>query len=133
MTNKCKICGKQFEARQKNFTICSPECRKINAVQLKKAHYIANKERIRQRNIENRHKKAVGFPCKFCGEEVRPFFDNRMHRYHWHEECLIDKCIEAIKNGEPFGKKSKILSFACNKGYTKADILEIMEEKGETV
>jgi predicted nucleic acid-binding Zn ribbon protein len=132
MTKKCKICGKQFEAKQKNYTICSSECREVNKKQLRKAHYTKNKEAMYQYNKTMRYKKAVGFPCKFCGKEVKPFIDNRMHRYHWHEKCLINKCIEAIKNGEPFGSgKSKILDFARNKGYTKAEIVEIMKKGGE--
>lgn len=133
MTKKCKICGKEFEARQRNYTLCSPECRKENNRRLSRSlDPEINRLRVKQYN-ERLKRKLKGFPCKFCGEEVKPFFDNRMHRYHWHEECLIDKCIEAIKNGEPFGDKSKILKFASNKGYTKADVIEIMKERGETV
>lgn len=133
MTKICKVCGKLFEAQQSTYTMCSAECRRKDILKRSKIYYDANKHEISKKNKKKRKQTTTGFSCKFCGEEVKPFFDNRMHRYHWHEECLIDKCIEAIKNGEPFGDKSKILKFASNKGYTKADVIEIMKERGETV
>lgn len=133
MTKKCKICGKEFEAKQKNYTICSPECRRENSRRLYHALDDVTKKLKAQQDKERYRRKVKGFPCKFCGEEVKPFIDNRLHRHHYHEECLIDKCIEAIKNGEPFTHNTKIAKFALNKGYTKAEILEIMKERGETV
>lgn len=133
MIKNCKICGKQFEAKQKNYTLCSPECRKENSRRRYHSLDAETKKMLAQQYKEWYRRKIKGFPCKFCGEEVKPFIDNRLHRHHWHEECLINKCIEAIKNGETFSKKSKILRFASNKGFTKADILEIAKERGETV
>lgn len=126
---KCKICGKEFEARQKNHTICSPECRQKNNLANGILYRARNRQEMNRKLRRKRREKAVGFPCKFCGKEVKPFFDadDRPHRYHWHEECLINECIRAIKNGEK--TYGGVLKFASNKGFNKSEILEIMEEQ----
>lgn len=132
LIKKCKICGKPFEVRHSTHTLCSPECRKKSASINYKSFYERNKIRVNGKNVKKYREKVVGFSCKFCGEEVKPFvINNRLRRRRWHEECLINKCIEAIKNGEPFNSNSKILGFANNKGYTKSEILEIMKERNE--
>lgn len=129
MTNKCKICGKLFDAQQKNHTICSPECRRENRRRLYHALDDVTKKLKAQHDKERYRRKVKGFPCKFCGKEVKPIVTDRLHRYRWHEDCLIAECIKDIKNGDAF-TKTKITKFASNKGYTKAEIIEIAKERG---
>lgn len=48
MINKCKICGKEFEAKQRNYNICSVECREINQRDSKKAFRENNPDKVKQ-------------------------------------------------------------------------------------
>ena len=134
MTVKCKICGKEFEAQQKNHNLCSPECRKISHDACRRAWWENNREEQRRKAREYCRKKAKPVYCKFCGKPVEahvtPVGQHRRNRYH--SECLIDAAIEAILRGEKFNnKRSKnVLAYAVNKGYSKRELLEIMEERG---
>ena len=130
MTKKCKICGKEFEATNPRYVICSPECRKENSRRVYHALDAETKKLKTQQSKERYRRKVKGFPCKFCGKEVKPIVTDRFHRYRWHEDCLIAECMKAIKNGEPFTDATKIAKFALNKGYTKADIIEFAKERG---
>ena len=127
---KCKICGKLFDARQKNHTICSPECRKINRTISNKTYrqdpVIRHKENLRQKEWHRKHAKII--PCRFCGEPVEAEFNGfLMIRKTYHEDCMLKKAYEAIRNGEK--TYGGVLRFAANKGFTKSEILEIMEEQ----
>ena len=129
LTQKCKVCGREFETRQSNYTLCSEECRKANRKSLQRhwwAEDIKEKRRITDRNRRWRNAKSV--PCKICGENVSPRFENdRMCRKHYHEECIIREAIKAYKNGEKFDGSSKILVIASNQGIGKKDLKEIVE------
>ena len=48
MINKCKICGKEFEAKQRNHNICSAECREINQRDSKKTFRENNPDKVKQ-------------------------------------------------------------------------------------
>lgn len=133
---KCKICGREFETRQSNYTLCSEECRKENRRKYGHDRWqceeLKEKNRIALRN--KRWKKAKVVPCQICGENVPPMFtDDRMHRKHYHEDCIIREAIKAYKNGEKFDKSSKILTLAQNQGITKRDLLEVMSEDENNV
>ena len=133
MINKCKICGKEFEAKQRNHNLCSDECRKISIAEHRKACLECHGEEQRRRSREHQRKKAKPVYCKICGKEVEPHITPMGYRsrYHYHRECLINEAIAAIVRGEKFKKGEKnILAVAANKGYQKSDLLEIMAERG---
>ena len=133
MIVKCKICGKEFEAQQKNHNICSDECRKINHYNSYKIWYECNREEQRRRSRECQRKKAKPVYCKICGKEVEAHYTatGKRARYRYHRDCLVNEAIAAIVRGEKFNKGDKnILRVAANKGYQKSDLLEIMAERG---
>lgn len=123
ITKKCDLCGKLFEANWSTYRYCSDECRK-------KADKISQRKAYEKAKIKAR-KNPKTVLCRFCHNPVVPYFaGDRMCRKHYHEECLIEKGIEAIKRGEKI-KNSEILRIVSNKGISKAELLEIMRERGE--
>ena len=84
---KCKICGKKFEARTANATMCSAECRRINhnrlTVEAQRRRRKAQKERIvagleeppkPRKKPKKRWVKPIYklHKCERCGKEFRP-------------------------------------------------------------
>ncbi len=133
MINKCKICGKEFEAQQRNHNLCSDKCRKISLAERRKAYLECHGEEQRIRNRERQRKNAKPIYCKICGEVVEPHYTatGKRARYQYHRDCIVNEAIAAILRGEKFNKHERnILSVAANKGYQKADLLEIMAERG---
>lgn len=83
----CKICGKEFQARTANATLCSAECRKINHNRMcsdaQKRRRKAKKERIAagleeppkpqkkraRRWVKPNYKPRI---CEVCGKEYHP-------------------------------------------------------------
>lgn len=133
MINKCKICGKEFEAQQRNWKCCSDECRKINQLSNDRQWYELNKDKSREysRRYTNNHTKPTF--CKICGKEVEAHYTatGKRARYQYHRDCLVNEAIAAIVRGEKFNKNDKnILMVASNKGFQKSDLLEIMAERG---
>lgn len=132
MINKCKICGKEFEAQQRNHNLCSDECRKISLVEHRKAYLECHGEEQRIRNRERQRQKSKPIYCKICGKEVEPHYTpmGKRARYRYHRDCLINEAIAAIVRGEKYNGEKNILAVASNKGFQKSDLLEIMAERG---
>ena len=104
---QCIVCGKEFYARQSNYTLCSDERRKKRAYELNKK-YMSDPvihERHRLQSIESYRRRAKIIPCKICGEPV-PASDSggRMSRKHYHEDCVVREALQAISEG---GKSTK--------------------------
>ena len=76
MFNICKVCGKEFEAKQSNYTLCSDVCRKINVSNLR--HKYDEKNRLRlienSRRYYKLYHKYKRNPCSICGQ---PLADSR--------------------------------------------------------
>lgn len=135
MIVKCKICGKEFEAKQRNHNICSSECRQINRHKNNQNFAERNPEKRKEysRRQNDKRRKANPTFCKICGKVVEPHISPMGYhsRYHYHRDCLVNEAIAAILRGEKFNNSEKnILAVAKNKGYTKAELLEIMKERG---
>lgn len=129
MKKTCVVCGNEFEAAQSNYIICSNECR-----QKRKSEYCEKYGQKYHKNYTYAEKYArvhsKNVACRFCGENILPeYINGRFHRYHYHQECLINKGIKAMQNGEKFGK-SNILKIVSNKGFTKQELIDIANERG---
>lgn len=125
MTKICNLCGKTFETQCKNNKYCSDACRN----EMKKVY----RKRDLNKRIEKRHENPKIVNCKFCNKPVEPHFTekgNRMCRKHYHDECVIDECIKAIKRGDKYDNNG-ICGFAKSKGFLKSEIIKIMKERGE--
>lgn len=84
MIKICKICGKEFNAKQPNYIICSDSCRKIYHRETVK---IYNHKRYKPRTIY----------CKICGKPIARYDLHSWRRYH--EECVAQMAVEDLKNG----------------------------------
>ena len=123
---KCVVCGKEFEARQSNYSLCSDECRKIR----KRSHTIkrmndpVRHEQYLKKYKEKRAMKNV--PCRICGENV-PSIDNgnRMNRKFYHDDCIANEALKAISEGK--NCEDKRIRRAYNRGYTIKELKECGE------
>ena len=104
---QCIVCGKEFYARQSNYTLCSDECKKKRVAELNKK-YMSDPtlyERHRIQTRERFRKNAKIIQCKICGEPVPPSDSGgRLSRKHYHEKCVIKEALQAISEG---GKTTK--------------------------
>lgn len=92
VTNTCKICGKEFETKQSNYTLCSDACRKVNERNLKQKSDAKHKaKRIAySHRYDALHRKYKHNPCAICGQ---PLPDSRA------KYCL-GCLLEEYKNGK---------------------------------
>ena len=137
--NKCIICGKEFYARQSNYTLCSDECRKKRVAELNNKYMSdpAIHERKLKQGRERRRKNAKIILCKICGEPVMPVdIGGRLSRKHYHEECVIKEALQAIAEG---GKSTRNKSTGNNGdsrilrahnvfGYSVGELKELLME-----
>ena len=104
---QCIVCGKEFYARQSNYTLCSGECKKKRVAELNKK-YMSDPvlhERHRLQSRDSYRKRAKISQCKICGEPVAATeCGGRLSRKHYHEECVIKEALQAISEG---GKTTK--------------------------
>lgn len=130
MINKCKICGKEFNARQSNYNLCSDECRKINKKEYKKRQWweikadpYQHERHKQQRKKYNKAKREANpKPFKRC---VQCGCDTGSYYMKYCLECLFDNYFKS-PNTTNFCRLS-------NRGYNKAEILEEAEIRGVTV
>lgn len=123
MINKCKICGKEFNAHQSNYTLCSDECRKENRRRvwqkikadpyLHKQHKIqANKYKIAKRKANPKQHKR----CIQCGCDTGSYYAK------YCLDCLLDNYLKS-PNGVNYSRLN-------NRGYDKAEIMFELELRG---
>lgn len=130
MIKTCKICGKEFNARQRNYKYCSDECRNVVIQNQKKIYYKRWYDKgLEQRKQWNR-KHAPAIYCKICGKEVPKLYESseRVVYRRYHDECIVDTAITAIKNGERLAR-SQTLRRAYNHGYTIHELKRIARER----
>lgn len=112
----CKICGKEFEGRTANATMCSAECRRINnnrrCVESQRKRRQLKKERIAagleegpkpRKKPEKRWTKPVYKKrnCQRCGQLFQP--EHPKHKY------CSDRCRNP-KRAVPVEEKEKPMS-----------------------
>lgn len=124
---QCKICGETFIAPHWNNTLCSDECRKIS----RKNNYAkwcdGHKERIKE--YTQRKRKSGCFKCRICNKGI---YEGKRN---YHEECVVNKAIEGIMNGQQRNSKKykeNIDVFrACNSfQYSMLELKKIMKKRG---
>lgn len=128
MINTCKVCGKQFTARQRNHTVCSPECRRINTLQ-NKSRYIKT-EKVKKYSMELHRKRRREYRrnnpycCKICGLAIDQPFQNRQTM---HDECILSEAAEY------YSKNQKLNYMHYNRlysrGYCIEDILDVLNDR----
>jgi endogenous inhibitor of DNA gyrase (YacG/DUF329 family) len=131
MIVKCRICGKEIEAKQRNHNICSDECRKINIKQRQNEWYECHK--LEQREKARNRSTPREVKCKICGERVMPHLTatGKMFPNHYHEECIMLSAYQEIEQGKKITKQvNGMLKTAINHGYTKTDLIAFAKEKG---
>lgn len=67
----CKICGKQFQAINRNYCMCSPECRKISERESRKQtlrrYYATDLGKEKILRYYRKHRVLVDKMCACCG------------------------------------------------------------------
>lgn len=127
MINKCVICGKEFEAKQSNYIICSNECRtaRIKQYRQKQIDEIRSSPELRadyirrSREYYKAHKPARY--CKICGGVIT---DKGKHA---HPKCVFQAAVEAISEGYYPGD-SRIVRATVTWGYSIKEIKQYMKE-----
>ena len=128
MINTCKVCGKQFTARQRNHTVCSDECRKINTRKNVNQYHKtdAYKEKMNQLNHKSRieYRRNNPYCCKLCGLSIDQPFRNRQTM---HDECILSEAAEY------YSKNQKLNYMHYNRlysrGYCIEDILDVLNDR----
>lgn len=117
MINTCKICGKKFTARQSNYIICSPECRKVNMQQHSKNYYDEPaKVHIYNKRYYQKHRSLKLRSCLLCGS----ILPDARQKY----------CIDCILNMFLYGNRTKAVHILSCRGYDVPMIQDLIEEKG---
>lgn len=73
ITKKCSICGKEFNAKQRNYSLCSDECREINRNRKREKYIAKNYNNIVVQSkayYDEHYKKHYNGKCIGCGKEV---------------------------------------------------------------
>lgn len=126
----CAVCGKEFEAANYRYCLCSDECRRVrDRIQRATPEYRArHNERNRSEYRKKRRENFKVIPCKICGKPIEPEFrDDHMCRKYYHESCVLSEALQAVSEGA--GTDDKRIRRAKNRfGYT---LKELREEMGE--
>lgn len=123
MYNKvCKICGKEFQAVNKNYCLCSPECRKISERESHKdalrKYYATTLGKERSKRYYKEHRTLVNKQCACCGTKL----DDGRQSY-----CL--NCLLKDYRDNPSVISRKRL---YSRGFDKAMIEEEIKERTVT-
>ena len=122
--NKCVICGKEFVPyrtygeRQKT---CSVECRKVYVRRYQRE--ISRTDEYKKHSADLLRKRRNGSViCRICGKPIyRTFFPGEGSPW-MHYECVINDCINTVKEGKPLTHKQ--LLRLDSRGYSKTEFME---------
>ena len=126
MINKCKICGKEFNARQSNHTLCSDECRKENRKRvwqkIKADPYLHKQHKIRANKYNIAKRKANPKPHKRC---IQCGGDTGSYYAKYCLDCLLDNYFKS-PNGVNYSRLN-------NRGFDRGLIEEEAEIRGAAI
>jgi endogenous inhibitor of DNA gyrase (YacG/DUF329 family) len=118
---KCPVCGKQFLARQKNYKLCSPECKKIRVKEQNSSEkYKATAQRYKQTKIYRERykqnleaKRKIKF-CEICGARL--------------PNANQDFCLDCILDGYQNGSERMKHILVC-RGYDSEMIADEIKQR----
>lgn len=69
--------------------------------------------------------------CRICGKPVAPCYlpNKRLSSKRYHEDCIINSAIQSIAAGTKTMKTDPALKRAVSHGFTRTELLKIMEER----
>lgn len=69
--------------------------------------------------------------CRICGKPVAPCYlpNKRLSSKRYHEDCIINSAIQSIAAGTKTMKTGPALKRAVSHGFTRTELLKIMEER----
>lgn len=98
MKNVCKICGRTFDAYNRQNVLCSAECKRINNREHQRRWAAENHEHRIEANRNKPSYKARLKPhyCTICGKLME-----RTEYFHKvrHDECVLRSIVEWINAG----------------------------------
>lgn len=115
---KCRVCGKEFKAKQSNYVVCSSECRENNRKKVALRYYKNNEAKLKScakdyyKNIKHLKIKHVKKHCLICNKELN----------HGNQtfclECLI------IGDASPnFEYRQMCKHLLWNRGFSSDEII----------
>lgn len=114
--NKCKVCGKEFSAKQRNYVTCSNECRNKN-IENNRNNYERNnhsliifQKRNYYKNVRRFNIKHVEKNCIVCGASI-----NGNQEY-----CL--KCLIIGNTSPNLEYRHKCKTLLNSRGYCSKEI-----------
>lgn len=116
MKIKCKICGKEFEAKQSNYNLCSDDCRRINTRNTAKRYQQHYKYTSAYKNnvIRQREKRKKKHKCPVCGRQLA---------HHKHSNVPCDMCyIKKLSETTDKQEQNHIKSILHCRGYDRTMI-----------
>lgn len=123
MINKCKICGREFNARQSNYTLCSDACRKENRKRtwqkIKNDPYLHEKHRLQENKRNKAIREANPKPhkkCIQCGGDTGSYY--------------AKYCIDCLLNNYFDNPNAVNFNRLHNRGFDKELITEETEIRG---
>lgn len=126
MINKCKICGREFNTRQSNYTLCSDVCRKENRKmawqKIKNDPYLREKHRLQENERNKAIREANPKPHKKC---IQCGCDTGSYYAKYCIDCLLNNYFDK-PNGVNFNRLH-------NRGFDKELIMEEAEIRGAVV
>jgi len=130
---KCKICGKEFETRHPNNTLCSPECKAAN----KKAYL----QRWRQENKEHVNAQARAYTarkdepsdCQYRYKYQNPLSEvrDRTPEHKNTEAELVAADAAAKERGLSYGQYKAQCYIAQMRAEQEAALKKVKEVLGE--
>lgn len=121
----CRECGKEITVANSRYCYCSAECRNEYIRKYRKGYVWHGQPKKRP------HKTIL---CGICGKEVERMGSGRsVSQRRFHEDCVLMQAIESVKRGDNYGDSPQMQRARCLFGYSKAEIVEIIAESGETI
>lgn len=126
---KCIICGKEFEPIPQQRKTCSDLCSKERKRQKENEYKTIHCNELQKKRKAKQRAKIKPIFCKICGEVVERYYSGiRVSAKTYHEYCVVDKALKAIKNGAKCTDKDVICARNVF-GYTVTELRCILNKE----